>query len=170
MNLHLQRKRKLNITNEESSKAKNAKFDTPAANAAKSDGKENEPEVLVSVETLPTNVEPIEHLEKMEIETIDTEKKPTENNDDAAEFQEVQIVEIDIEQPKNPNVVSVIEENVESPLRRGSQESTATTTTQTTTTTSTDSTSSSSDSSSSTDSSSDSDDSSSEEDSNKVKY
>lgn len=68
----------------------------------------------------------------------------------------------------NPIVANVIaEDQLNSPLRRGSQESTATTTT--TQTTTTDSTSSSSsDSSSGESSSSDSDDSSSGDDANKV--
>lgn len=73
------------------------------------------------------------------------------------------------EKPANQAVTTVVaEENVNSPLRRGSQESTATTTTQTTTTTGSDSTDSSSDSSSTDSTSSDSDDSSSEDDANKV--
>lgn len=73
------------------------------------------------------------------------------------------------EKPANQAIANAVaEDNVNSPLRRGSQESTATTTTQTTTTTGSDSTDSSSDSSSTGSSSSDSDDSSSEDDANKV--
>lgn len=62
----------------------------------------------------------------------------------------------------------VTEDNPTSPLRRGSQESTATNTTQTTTTTGSDSTSSSSSDSSSSDSSSSETDDSSSEDGDKV--
>lgn len=63
---------------------------------------------------------------------------------------------------------ATIEDKPNSPLRRGSQESTATNTTQTTTTTGSDSTSSSSSESSSSDSSSSDTDDSSSEDGDKV--
>lgn len=113
--------------------------------------------------------------------TIDVEmKSPTDENQETPINEEIKTMETSepievVRSPSNPlpnqTVVNVMaEENVNSPLRRGSQESTATTTTQTTTTTTgTDSTSSSSsDSSSSDTSSSDSDDSSSEDDETKV--
>lgn len=166
LNAHLQRKRKLNLTNEETNRQKVAKVDTNQK-APETKGNESPPQstVLISVQTENSKAEPADT--PMETETTDAEK-PCEN----LEIKESECTEngktpaTQGDQAQNPSVTNIIEENVDSPLRRGSQESTATTTTQTTTTTSTDSTSSSSDSSS-TDSSSDSDDSSSESDSNK---
>lgn len=96
----------------------------------------------------------------------DAKKDDTVTNKDKMEECSPNVVE---EKPANQAITNVVaEENVNSPLRRGSQESTATTTTQTTTTTGSDSTDSSSDSSSTDSTSSDSDDSSSEDDANKV--
>ncbi|XP_055295611.1 calcineurin-binding protein cabin-1-like [Sitodiplosis mosellana] len=166
LNAHLQRKRKLNMTNEETNKQKAPKVDTNQK-TPEMKGNENpfDSTILISVQTESTKVEPIEQPMETEANTTEVEKMSVDS-----ENKEVECVENDktsVEPPtQNPNVTSIVEENVDSPLRRGSQESTATTTTQTTTTTSTDSTSSSSDSSSS-DSSSDTDDSSSESDSNK---
>lgn len=170
LNAHLQRKRKLNMTSEETNKQKIVKVDT---NQKPTESKENEisseSTILISVQTESVNItstdQPMEaenpetktETEKVAVEIENKESECAENDKESA---------MQVDQPQNPSVASIIEENVDSPLRRGSQESTATTTTQTTTTTSTDSTSSSSDSSSS-DSSSDTDDSSSESDSNK---
>lgn len=182
LNAHLQRKRKLTMTNEEVNKQKVAKADATPVNSSKStpnapEPKETDSAILVSVQTEPTDIE----LTKTNEKPIETEKSPldisnkdAENKDEEMKDTEKSNAEdvdknnqlIEINQPEKGEV-NVFEENVDSPLRRGSQESTATTTTQTTTSTSTDSTSSSSESSSSSDSSSDTD-STSEDDTNKV--
>lgn len=162
LNAHLQRKRKLNLTNEETNKQKVAKIDTKEP---KNIENPSEPALLISVQTEHTNVENVENVDQpMDTEPTEAEKISVDSENKETECIETDKVQDD--QPQNPSVASVIEENIDSPVRRGSQESTATTTTQTTTSTSTDSTSSSSDSSSS-DSSSDTDDSSSESDTNK---
>lgn len=98
----------------------------------------------------------------------DAKKDDTISNKDTNQEEgSTKVVEEKLASQAITNIVP--EENVNSPLRRGSQESTATTTTQTTTTTGSDSTDSSTDSSSTDSTSSDSDDSSSEDDANKVR-
>lgn len=184
MNAHLQRKRKLTMTNEEANKQKMAKSDVPPANTPKStanasESKETDSSVLISVKVETTTIESTTNTTEQPMETekspLDISNKVTENED--VEMKDTEKTDpVDIDKNKQSNEINqadkgeinVIEENVDSPLRRGSQESTATTTTQTTTSTSTDSTSSSSESSSSSDSSSDTDDSTSEDDTNKV--
>lgn len=187
LNAHLQRKRKLTMTNDETNKQKVAKADVTRANPPKStpaatEMKEADSLVLISVQTEPTDIEstktigqPMEtEKSALDISNKDTDNKDVENKDTEKSNPEDidknnQSNEINqAEKPQGTSEVNVIEENADSPLRRGSQESTATTTTQTTTSTSTDSTSSSSESSSSSDSSSDTDDSTSEDDTNKV--
>lgn len=181
LNAHLQRKRKLTMTNEEANKQKVAKADATPANTAKStpnasESKETDNPILISVQTEPADVESTKTNE----EPMGAEKSPLNSNKDAdnkdEETKDTEKSNADDVDKNNQlseanqaekGEVNALEENVDSPLRRGSQESTATTTTQTTTSTSTDSTSSSSESSSSSDSSSDTD-STSEDDTNKV--
>lgn len=177
LNAHLQRKRKLNLTNEETNKQKMSKVEVAPTNppktmqeTAEAIDSESSPQsvVLISVQTEPQPIQPSDP--PMEVQTIDldADDKETDKKDAADAVESDKPSHMEVDHLQNPQLANVIEENVDSPLRRGSQESTATTTTQTTSTTSTDSTSSSSDSSSSLDSSSDSDDSTSEDDSNKV--
>lgn len=188
MNAHLQRKRKLTMTNEEANKQKLAKVDVTSANTSKnvsspSEAKEPESVVLISVQTESSKDQSAQSNDQpMEIENKALDISKEENTDcKDAQTDSMQIdntEEIDqnkpaseiqpSEGPQDKSQTPIVDENVDSPLRRGSQESTATTTTQTTSSTSTDSTSSSSESSSSSDSSSDTDDSTSEDDTNKV--
>lgn len=138
-------KRKLSLANEEAAKQKLAKLD---------DALKQSPNRSVSGEKKdPSSSE----VEKDVSDALQNANNETEKPSDPDEIAPLQ----------NQTVTNMIADDmVNSPHRRGSQESTATTTTQTTTTTTgTDSTSSSSsDSSSSDTSSSDSDDSSSEDD------
>ncbi|XP_031617058.1 calcineurin-binding protein cabin-1-like isoform X2 [Contarinia nasturtii] len=177
LNAHLQRKRKLNVTNEETNKTKVAKIEVARKSSCetKENTNPNESEILISVKTEPikmdtvkieTTDEPVPLIQE-ETEVNEVVEMKVENKDPETGEMEQTTTVVEGDKPQNPEVISIIEENVGSPVRRGSQESTATTTTQTTTTTSSDSTSTSSDSSSTSDSSSDSDDSSSEDDSNK---
>lgn len=153
------------MANEEAAKQKMAKVDTtqktpnqPATGEAKDTAIEQPDAVPVCKD------EPMETTAT--IPSADTEPKAIDSKED--------IVKMETDEPtvKTEAVAAaaapapaVIDDDVNSPLRRGSQESTATTTTQTTTTTSSDSTSSSSSDSDSTSSSSY--DSSSEDDLNK---
>lgn len=177
MNAHLQRKRKLTMTNEETNKQKMAKADVAPVNTSKNTPNASESkETDSSVQAESTNIESTITIEQpmetektpSDIENKDTENKNVETMNTGEANPEDNNQSKELNQAEKPSEANVIEENVDSPLRRGSQESTATTTTQTTTSTSTDSTSSSSESSSSSDSSSDTDDSTSEDDTNKV--
>lgn len=152
------------MANEEAAKQKMAKLD--ASNSQKAS-----PAPKPIEKTSPSTEAPPE-TEKMDTcieNTVEDKvqsdlKKPEETAGEQKPSEGSQVP------PSPPAENPTIDDHADSPLRRGSQESTATTTTQTTTTTSTDSTSSSSSDSSSSDStSSDSDDSSSEDDGNKVK-
>lgn len=168
-------KRKISLANEEAAKQKMAKLEenaqattAPQASPATAiTGPDTDavtkPEAMETTDEVPapTPITPV--VAENEVPPADTAEIKEEKPEDSS----TNVVE---EKPANQAVVNVVtEENVNSPLRRGSQESTATTTTQTTTTTGSDSTDSSSDSSSSDSSSSDSDDSSSEDDANKVR-
>lgn len=147
-----QRKRKINVTNEETSKSKLAKVEV--ARKSSSETKESDK---------PSEADVLEKTEETKTEADVDINEPT-----CSAYLK----------PQNEDVKNIAEKNADSSLRRGSQESSTTTTTQSTATASTSSsgsTSSSSDSDSSSDSSSDGDDnpnssnpnSSSEEDSSK---
>lgn len=164
-------KRKISLANEEAAKQKIAKLDVESTSNVNKDcgGNTNE---------TPGNGTPVESNEsdiaKEKLKPVENQEvKEADKMEDEVQIKatdtEMEIVNSDV--PPNPIIANIIEEeNANSPLRRGSQESTATTTTQTTTSTGTDSTSSSSDSSTTDTSSSDTDDSSSEDDLNKVNY
>lgn len=141
-------KRKLSLANEEAAKQKMAKLDESAKQSPTGAG----------------------NAESKEMTAADDVSEVNRNgNDEPPKAPETTETAQPAPLPNQTVTNMIVDEMVNSPLRRGSQESTATTTTQTTTTTTgTDSTSSSSSDSSSSDcSSSDSDDSSSE-DENKV--
>lgn len=158
------------MANEEAAKQKLAKSEQNSqatsapqenATAVSTTDVPSQPEPMQISEEVPTPAPSIEVEAKNDLTADNT----VANKDAKPEVSSTNAVE---EKPANQAVASVVAiENVNSPLRRGSQESTATTTTQTTTTTS-DSTDSSSDSSTTDSSSSDTDDSSSEDDANKV--
>lgn len=192
MNAHLQRKRKLTMTNEEMNKQKMVRLEAP--NTIKNDNEGiEEPAPTTASEndkakanesSAGTDEIPSESATKMEVDTqltigspeqtkevqlVEADKTPAENRSEIAKENEPTL-EMEVDQLPNPSVASIIEDNIDSPLRRGSQESAATTTTQTSSSTGTDSTSSSSDSSNSSDSSSDSDVSTSEDETNKVSF
>lgn len=163
----------MTCASQEAAKQKMAKIDATSTPTHKflDETKESENSIV-----LPSNDVASTSIAK-EPEAMETDPIPTADEKAASGAATEQILnpteETDelndkMEPLKNPNVTNVIDENLDSPSRRGSQESTATTTTQTTTTTSTDSTSSTSSESDSSTSSSD-DDSSSEDDSNKVR-
>lgn len=146
-------KRKLSMANEEAAKQKLAKVENSNPNS-------NTPK-----ETEPVSSEANNEKEAEKMDTAESSEATVKKPDEPLSEQKSPSENVQIPPAAVPDVVT--DENVNSPLRRGSQESTATTTTVATTTTSTDSTSSSSsDSSSSDSSSSDTEDSSSEEDEN----
>lgn len=138
-------KRKLSLANEEAAKQKMAKLDESAKQS-------------------PTGVGNAENKEGTAAEDAsEVNRNGSEEPPKAPDAGETAPM------PNQTVTNMIVDEMVNSPLRRGSQESTATTTTQTTTTTTgTDSTSSSSSDSSSSDSSSSDSDDSSSEDENKV--
>lgn len=166
-------KRKLSLANEEAAKQKMAKVENetnPSINSTAVTLPENTTSTTITTTTVTGAADaviPDNELKISEnpssVETIPAEDK----HNDKVTTEKTAAAHI-----QNQSVANVIiEDNMNSPLRRGSQESAVTTTTQTTTTTGTDSTSSSSsDSSSSDTSSSDSEDSSSEDEANKVIY
>lgn len=175
-------KRKLSLANEEAAKQKMTKLDMNVTNVQKSDNNPStseEAKPKMSTET-PNDATKISTSVKVEsMETDDGNKMETElptkieckmeiDDTKMVEKQEMMDSIVNVESLSIPCIKNIIDENVDSPLRRGSQESTATTTTQTTTTTGTGSSSSTSSDSDSTTASSSDDDSSSEDDANKV--
>lgn len=162
-------KRKMSLANEEAAKQKMAKLEdsslaTPEETAPPVPATDavTQPEAIETTEDVPASAPVTDAKAGNDLSPTDT----APNKDEKPEEGAASAVEMKLPNQAIANVVA--EENANSPLRRGSQESTATTTTQTTTTTGSDSTDSSSDSSSTDSSTSDSDDSSSEDDANKV--
>lgn len=158
-------KRKLSLAHEEAAKQKMAKLEENAQVTSSQNPTENTSPSTSEAQAIVESSAPVADSTTVTPEaSAPPTDVPMEKDSNEAISKPIEVI-ADTTEPKLTKPAT--EENVNSPIRRGSQESTATTTTQTTTTTGSDSTDSSTDSSTTDSSSSDSDASSSDDDANK---